>query len=276
MSNPVLFIAYSRSGATLLNRCLAVMPKTMVLSEVNPQGGGWGALKENSYTTIKDQAKNWFNIDIVATDFKEAALEFFKKAGDQGYIPVLRDWSHVNFNASENNNFNPPNRLLTWQSLKDVKGLKTIVLVRDAVDVFISSKAKDTKLFFKSYRNYVSEISKLDTLFIRYEDFCEDPLKVMRTICDYTGIQFTSDFVNTYKNYFNVNGDVQLGEKSNNLQSDDIKIFKRKIIGRKRISEINGNADFIFCNNTLKYKTTYYNKDRGTGKLQYFLRSIFK
>ena len=54
-----LMICYARSGGTLFNKCVGSMNDIIMLSEVNPLGGGWGKRRENSYTTPAEQAKKW-------------------------------------------------------------------------------------------------------------------------------------------------------------------------------------------------------------------------
>ena len=49
----IFMINFGRSGGTLLNRILAALPNTVVMSEVHPLGGGWGKLKDKSPTTIQ-------------------------------------------------------------------------------------------------------------------------------------------------------------------------------------------------------------------------------
>ncbi len=59
----VVMIAFARSGGTVLNQCLGSLPDVVIMSEVNPLGGGWGERGANSLTTIKDQAKHWYHLE---------------------------------------------------------------------------------------------------------------------------------------------------------------------------------------------------------------------
>jgi len=51
---PVM-ICYARSGGTILNKCLASLTNTVMLSEINPLGGGWG---ENGSNALRIQLLN--------------------------------------------------------------------------------------------------------------------------------------------------------------------------------------------------------------------------
>ena len=68
----MLMFCFLRSGGTLLNRCLGCLPNTIVLSEVNPLGGGTGAAVQA--TTPFEQARKWYGIELKSSDFTRAIL----------------------------------------------------------------------------------------------------------------------------------------------------------------------------------------------------------
>ena len=274
--NTVLFLAYSRSGGTLLNKCLAVMPNVVILSEVNQLGGGWGVEKENSFTTIKAQSENWYSIPIENSDFKLALPEFIEKVKGRNQVPVIRDWCHVNFNPSEHNHHSPAYELLTYQLIKDRSDLKIVVLLRDIIDVYLSSGSKNMVEFGSNYRRYLDQVMNLNALVIKYEDFCSNPQRELMKIGEYTGIKYDPEFIAKYHDYKKVNGDVQLQKESRNLNSSRIFLSDRKWIVRNRISAINNNEDFKYCNNLVGYPTGYFNKKRGMSRLNYFFKKINK
>ena len=72
----IVMICFARSGGTILNQCLGSLPGVVIMSEVNPLGGGKGKGAE-SYRTIKSQAKNWYGIDLISDEdnFVECAIE---------------------------------------------------------------------------------------------------------------------------------------------------------------------------------------------------------
>lgn len=270
----ILLFAYSRSGGTLFNRCMATLPNVVMLSEVNKLGGGWGVEKEKSFTTVKSQAENWYNINIENTDFDLALPEFISKVNYIGKVPVIRDWCHVNFNPSVHNNFDPPNQLLTYKLLKNLTDLIPIWLVRDPIDVFISSKTQEVDTFFNNYREFVEKVLDTNPYLLRYESFCEHPLIEMRKLCEFTRIEFDKSFIYNYKNYMNVNGDVQLSD-SRNLKDSEIKLYKRKIISKELINKININKDMMYSCEATGYLPNYYSKERGTSRIRTFIRRLF-
>jgi len=62
---------FARLGGTMLNRCLAAMPDVVMLSEVNPLGGGWWDARENSLVTPASQARGWYKLDLDDSSFKQ-------------------------------------------------------------------------------------------------------------------------------------------------------------------------------------------------------------
>ena len=104
----IVMICYARSGGTVLNKCLGSLPNVVMLSEVSPIGGGWGKEGPDSFTTVKEQAKNWYQIELSSDDFVENIVELEKFCNDNKLYLVVRDWSFINFMPHEYNNFNPP------------------------------------------------------------------------------------------------------------------------------------------------------------------------
>ena len=91
----VLMECFSRSGGTLLNKIIGSLPNVVMLSEVNPLGGGWGARREKSYTTPKEQALNWYGIELRADDYVESILELNDICDKDNKTLVVRDWPYV-------------------------------------------------------------------------------------------------------------------------------------------------------------------------------------
>ena len=65
----------ARSGGTLLNQCLGALDQVVMLSELNPRGGGWGIEGPASNTTVQTQAKAWYNLEIQSKGYVEGLKE---------------------------------------------------------------------------------------------------------------------------------------------------------------------------------------------------------
>lgn len=252
-----LMICFARSGGTLLNRCLGSLPDVIIMSEVNPLGGGWGAEKEKSLTTIKTQAKKWYDIALKNDDFVKSAVELSDICVDRNKKLIIRDWSFINFTPHKYNNFSPPNKLLSFEKLNGEKNIVSFAFVRDAIDVWISRGMPPMEVFFKQYNNYIQEILKNNIKIFKYEDFCKNPDKEIKKICTHTNIPYNESYKN-YNNFIEVNGDIQNKQKSRGIKYNKIIPLKRKTIPIRKIIEINKCTKMIEINKLLGYKTSYY------------------
>ena len=266
-------ISFARSGATLLNRCLGSLSNVVIMSEVNPLGGGWGEKKEKSPTTIKTQAKQWYNISLKSNGFCEEALELASICKKQKKHLIIRDWSYVNFVPHEYNNFNPPNRLLSYEQLKGKCHLVAFAFIRDSIDVWISRNTPPVKEFYKQYSKYIDEILKNNIKIFKYENFCQNPDLEMKEICRYIGIEYSSAYKN-YNKFTNVNGDIQNGCKSRGIKQQKISLLPRKEIPFNKIKEINTCLEMKRVNSLLGYKTSYYKNQ--IDKILIIIKKIIK
>ncbi len=250
-----LMICFARSGGTLLNRCLGSLPDVIIMSEVNPLGGGWGAEKEKSPTTIKKQAEQWYGISLKNNDFKNSAIELNKICCEQNKHLIIRDWSFVNFTPIEKNDLNPPNEILALKELEDRS--VTFAFIRNSIDVWISRGTPPIEEFYEQYSKYIDELIKNNIKLFKYEDFCENPDTELKKICTYLNIPY-SDAYKHYNDFTNVSGDIQNFEKSRGIKYRKIVPLKRKSIPNKSIVEINKCNKMIEINKSLGYGTSYY------------------
>ena len=247
-----VMICYARSGGTVLNQCLGSLPHIVVLSEVNPLGGGSGK-GPVSYRTVKSQASQWYGIEIKSDDFAEGILELHEICKARGLHLVVRDWPFVNFVPQPENGFTPPNRLLTLEALQGKCEIRVFAFVRDAIDVWLSrgTKAND---FAIQYLRYVKMLLEHKIPIFKYEAFCRAPGTVLREICSYTGLDFNESY-RRYEAFDRVNGDVQL--LSRGIQQHSIRPLRRKRIRTEKIQELNQCSSMIEANRLLGYPVAY-------------------
>lgn len=253
----VLLHCFARSGGTLLNKCLGVSPHTVVLSEVNPLGGGWGKRGPQSYTTVKEQAKYWFDISIKSDDFREGVLELYNFLRGKHKQLIVRDWTFINFVPHEYNNWNPPNCLLTLELLKEKCNVIPIVFIRNTIDVWISRGMPNVESFSEQYINYLNCIKKYNIKIFKYEDFCSAPKKVMREICKYSGIAYNPRFTEDHVHFTKVNGDVQKTQPSRGERHGRIELLPRRIISEEKIREVNSCKQIQLANEMNNYPAKY-------------------
>lgn len=251
-------ICFARSGGTILNQCLGSLPNVVILSEVNPLGGGSGK-KNQAYKTIEEQAKNWYQIDIKSDKFTDKILQLESICQSHDLNLIVRDWTFINFMPEEDNDFQPPQKLLTIEALQDKCDLNIFAFVRDSIDVWISRNTPDTSHFFNLYLKYIEAVINAEIPIFKYEEFCDRPDSVMEKICDLSEINYQG-FNQDYLNFDNLNGDIQL--QSRGRKQGKIKPLPRKLISRAKIAEINQCQAMIQANKLLNYPTYYQSVPR--------------
>ena len=219
---------FARSGGTLLNRCFVAMPNTIVMSEVNPLGGGGGP---NALYNIQLQAKEWYGIDIQSNDFFESVkqMDLFCEKAKKNLI--IRDWSFVNFVPCAHNKYNPPCSIQTIKLSTDM-GFTSFAFVRNAIDVWLSMKYSPKKFFDPSLLHlyeFIKELKNKKVMMFKYEDFCSNPDIVMKKICAYLHMKYSDNYKN-YNNEWRVNGDVVYKNTSRGILAGSILLLSRREI----------------------------------------------
>jgi len=255
-------VCFARSGGTVLNQCLGSLPGVVMMSEVNPLGGGSGKGPE-SYRTIKAQAKQWYNIDLKSDelDFTACTLELKDICDQKGKTLVIRDWSYINFIPDELNGYKPPYRLLSLEALQGKCEVVPFAMVRDAIDIWISFKSKrirnyDADDFFDNYLKYIRYLIDHKIRILKYEDFSKDAEHVLREVCEMTGVPF-SDRYKDYHKYHKLNGDIQYGYQSRGWRARHIRMFPRKIVSTSEKDYINRSKSLILANELMDYPAAY-------------------
>jgi len=249
-----VMIAFARSGGTVLNQCLGSLPDVVIMSEVNPLGGGWGEKQEYSLTSVQEQAKHWYQIELGSKGFVDSVLELEQICTENNKHLILRDWPFSNFMPHSVNDFNPPDKLLTLEALRGKCHLVPFVFVRDAIDVWISRGMPPVDEFFKRYRRYIEAIHDLPAF--KYEIFCRQPEEIINGICDITGIKYSKAWSN-FQEFETVHGDIQSSQVSRGVRQGKIQPLPRKRVPRERIQEVNNCKDMITANNLLGYSVYF-------------------
>lgn len=251
----VLMVCFARSGGTLLNRCIGMLPDVVVISEINPLGSGSGR-EGDSYQTVHEQAKHWFGVEIPAVGFTQELRALSAWCDANGRRLVHRDWPYINFTPHSFNGYAPPNRLLTLDELSAIGEVIPFAFVRDAIDIWLSTKPP-MEPFFQEYRTYVDSLLETGMPVFKYEDFTADPGRVMRELCEATGLTFRESF-RDYMSFTHVNGDVQIQSGSRGMNAGVIKPLPRKYIPPQLVRMIEKNPDMISANGSLGYPVKYH------------------
>jgi len=228
------------------------------MSEVNPYGGGSGKKSSKLLKNIKDQANEWYNIDLKSNSFSDSATELAAFCSENKKQLIIRDWSIVDFEPLKENGFEPPN---SFTILKELAHLNPIVIgfVRNAIDVWISRGQPDLDSFFSAYNNYIVALKALDIPIFKYDDFTESPEMVLRQMCDMMDMEF-ENVLDGAASYMKVNGDIQRGNSSRGEQLSKIHPMKRQIIPQVKIKALNSNELMKNANRKLDYGINYFDK----------------
>jgi len=234
-----------------------------MLSEVSPVVGDWNSAAMN-LSTIKDQAKDWYQIDLKSNDFVECALELREIAAKSGQRLIIRDWTFGSFFSFGKNASLPPDKLVTLEDLEGKCDVIPFCFVRDAIDVWLSLRMRlkiDMETFFKQYLKYVQAICERKLRTFRYEDFVRRFEHTVRQICQYTGLEFSDSYKN-YMFYDKVSGDMRFDPLSRGRKANTIKEISRRYLPKKLVIKLNRCEEMIRANELLGYSTSYYDVDR--------------
>lgn len=279
-----VMICYVRSGGTLLNRCLGSLPDVVMMSEVNPKSND-GKVEEKEYRTVKDQAKHWYDIDLKSEGYEENILELYDYCNKNNKKLIIRDFSFVDFNPCAFNSNVPVNKLYTLELLKDKVETEPFAFTRDSIDACVSwipLRIKKTKSFFKLYRNYSEAVVDNGMPLFKYEDFCADPDKVMKEICESVNLNYSDEYKD-YGSFYKVNGDINFTDKetkvrggSRGIKQKSIRPLKRKRIPLKRAVQINNNKDMVCANKILGYPASYFSVELEKFNFKKFVDNFIK
>ncbi len=225
---PKVAIVYSlaRSGGTIFSRCLACISGNIMLSEIHPR---W------SYYDPLVQARDWFGLiseqerqEFLAQygyDYIKAIQLLGSRCAERDQHLIIRDWTHVDFFAGPFP-VKPAYRLSQYEVLKNYFDIRHVALIRHPVDTCLSLRKlppyKDITAsdFLARYRSYSAVAQQ--TGFVRYEDFCDNPTRVIASVCKTLDVSYSEEFLEKYKSYTTITGDVYVGDPQgdNNVQAD--------------------------------------------------------
>lgn len=246
-----LQFTYARSGGTLLARCLAALPGTMVFSEVNPRRRPRRAGRP---VTLAEQARAWYGIELPGGDFAADVALLADHCGKTSRHLVLRDWSIIDFVPMVENDGRPVGSFSLRDALADRDDVRGFGFVRDAIDVWISNGCRTD--FFVHYRAFLERLLASGMPVFRYEDLCRDPDGTVRRICAHTGLPFDPSY-RDFARVTKVTGDVDLAGGSRGGRLNRIVNLPRARIPAERIRWLEANADARAVNEMAGYPVAY-------------------
>ncbi|XSG85255.1 MAG: sulfotransferase family protein [Methylohalobius sp. ZOD2] len=201
------------TGGTLITKCLAAMPNTQVLSEVDPlstlhmrqpkpQFAPTDLIRLLRYSarTVDDPLL----IDI----FLGGITALYEALVERGERLIVRDHAHSLFCTDQFHTGRP--------SLKEMLvkhfPVRSVVTVRHPLDSFLSLKAKgwihfDPPTLDEYCIRYTAFLDAYrPSTIVRYEDFVASPEGEMKKLCDLLDLPYDDAFLSTF-NVFRLTGD---------------------------------------------------------------------
>jgi hypothetical protein len=205
-------------GGTLLSRCLGVLPKVALLSEINPASVKLFPVFDPLY-----QDRNWLHllteadaerfsqVDLLRIEnFRDLIQLFYDRASAEDRHLVIRDYNYVDFIGAPFRT-DPPGRLMLLSALPQRIPTASVALIRHPVDQWLSLRKHQVvnglspTAFCEGYETFLRELGA--TPVFQYEDFVANPEGQLRAICGELGLEFASSFKNRFHTYDCVTGD---------------------------------------------------------------------
>lgn len=203
---------FACTGGTLISKCIASLPNAHLLSEVDPLSD-LAKPPRGSFTPTN-------LIDLVRSGTRELEARELEKiflgglasvyAHDylRGLRLILRDHAHSQFCVG--------NAVKDRQTLRELVGeeydLRSIVTIRHPVESYVSLRQNGWLHFqpatFDEYAlRYMRFLDRYeDCKWFKYEEFCSDPLAMMREICLSLDMTFDSGCIDIFPVY-RISGD---------------------------------------------------------------------
>lgn len=245
-------LSYARSGGTLLNRCLAILPNVVMLSEINAE-----AICPSSCGTIKDQMSKWYNLDLKSDGFIENINEIYEYCVTQELSLIIRDWTFGSFVPSRYNSFKPSKSFATLDLIVKKFPVRFFAFVRNPIDVWLSFEASPRTFYDKNldfFYEFAQNLINRKVKFFKYEDFCLNPVREMKRICAYIDVDYSDIFLN-YMDFKNVTGDTDSLNCSRGVEQGFIKLLPRRKSFQFFTDEINSKTKANKINELLGYKS---------------------
>lgn len=191
---------FACSGGTLISKCLAATPNTVLLSEIDPlstiqdvPGTVPLPFMPTDILRLLRHATRHMEDEILLLTFCGALRALWEELDRRGFHLILRDHAHSQFCT----HVDPAPRPTLAELIGQRFPLRSVVTVRHPLDSFLSLRRNGWMHFVPSdlpeySRRYMSFLDRHTGVpVIRYEDFVADPEPVLREICRLLDLSFS-------------------------------------------------------------------------------------
>lgn len=204
-----------RTGGTLISKCLASLPYTALLSEVNP-----GAPRHFMVFDPAFQASFWLRLlseeaanQLRGASFTEKIKTIHLYAMNRGEALIIRNWAYLDFFARPFADA-PTKKLATAIALENDFELRQVVTVRHPMDQWLSWRAYGgtAKAEYFTFQAFIDACLDFhdqtrNIPCIRYEDFVADPRQSMKELCAGLDLNYDPIFLERWPYYHQITGD---------------------------------------------------------------------
>jgi hypothetical protein len=240
------------TGGTLMSKCIAAMPNTQVLSEVDPlstmqHNPNKPRFAPTDMVQLMRQSTRGVSSQIVIDLFLNNLETIYSETVHAGQRLILRDHAHSHFCIGGA----IPDRPSFHELIQSRFPVLSVVTVRHPLDSFLSLKSNGWIQFnpptFDEYcGRYIAFLNAHEGIpVIRYEDFVNTPQEVMSEICSRLEIPFSDQFIDLFS-VFALTGDS--GRRGNVIESKP-----RRPINADLAADLAGSANYRLLQERLKY-----------------------
>jgi len=192
---------FACSGGTLISKCIATSPNTVLFSEIDPLGTHHFAKPQRPFFTTDMLADLHYSPRPlpaqVRIDYFIAGLgSLYRSLSDLGQHIVLRDHAHSHFCMGAS----IPDRPDLGQMARQVAPVRAVLTVRHPLESFASMQANKFVHFIPGtmteycHRYQVFLDTHADVPLLRYEDFLEAPRDVLGQMLTILDLQPVAEF----------------------------------------------------------------------------------
>jgi len=244
---------FACTGGTLISKCIAAMPNTHVLSEVDPlstlqkQQSLKPRFAPTDMVTLMLQSTRGAAPELVVELFLNNLEIIYSDSIRVGQRLILRDHAHSHFCVGNE----IPERLSFRAVIASRFPTLSVVTVRHPLDSFLSLKSLKWIHFspptFDEYcKRYISFLKTYkDIPIIQYENFVNTPHDIMNNICTILELPFSEQFIDLFS-VFKLTGDS--GRSGNAIEPRP-----RRLIDSKLTEEIKDSKHYAVLRTMLNY-----------------------
>lgn len=204
MSKPVIRTIHhmSATGGTLMSKCLAALPETYLLSEINPFAGTpvrFNPMDPLQQAVAQYQGSLGFTAQDLGESFLRRVMTVDRKVGEVGGHLVLRDHSHSDWLVP-----NPRMMCAMNEVLRNYYEVRPIVTLRNPVETYTSMTKYGWERGVGNFDEYCRRLGLFLDYFggapvFHYEDFVAAPESVLQEMAKALELPYDAGWQKRYR-----------------------------------------------------------------------------